>query len=356
MRYEQARVILSKLGLQLPPPNAAGWSHLACPYAPWRHARGTDRSKGFAVKVEDNGISAFKCPSCKAHGRLSGLARGLAGYRGQNYDDIAIEADSFDMMSSRVLDFDEQFAPIEEMPEPLDEEAFSGLFEQIADYPEARRFMVRRGVSRVTCEKLKLEFDAEKRRIVFPVRDGEGRLYGWSGRTVIPDHEPKVLDYAGLPKTMLILGEERWRPGKPKLIVEGLFAYARMHEIGAEEIIDIGALLGSALTDGKAAILKRHGCTVMPLMDPDKAGDVCLFGQWHDGSYDQSTGEVQEGHFEGGGLVDVLAEEIPIALPFYPAGVTDPDNLTIEQLQHMVGTAQLQGQSKRWLDKKSRGR
>lgn len=352
---------MSKLGFTVPQPNEAGWLHIGCPFAPWRHRNGIDRSRGFAIKVEDGGISAYNCPACKAHGRISGIPRGLAALRQTNdieterLDAIGREADEYDMLGSILPSFEDHFNAPEPMPEPLDEDAFAGLFEQVADHNEAKRFVIARRITRPTIEKLNIEFDAQKRRIVFPVRDGEGNLYGWSGRTVIPDHEPRILDYVGLPKRALILGEERWRPGFPKLLVEGLFAYARMHEIGAEEIMDVGALLGSALTEEKAAILKRHGCTVIPLMDPDKAGDVCLYGQWAEPEIDETTGEViKDGAFKGGGLIDVLAEEVPVALPYYPQGVSDPDDLTTEQLHTLVATTELVGQSQAWLDKKSR--
>lgn len=350
MTYDQIRRVLHKIGVHpLPQPNAAGWLHIACPFAPWKHRNGIDRSRGFAIKVEDHGISAFKCPACHTHGRISGIIRGVAHFRKLDYDEIAAEADQYDMLGNTLPAFDDQFAP-EPDPEPLDEALFQGLFEPIADHKEARRFMVGRRVSRATCEKLSIEFDPDKRRVIFPVRDGLGRLFGWSGRTVIPDHEPRILDYAGLPKRSLILGEERWRPGMPKLLVEGLIAYARMHEIGAEAIIDIGALLGSSLTPEKEAILKHHGCTVYPLVDPDKAGDQCLYGQWRDGV------DGEPGYFEGGGLIDVMCEEVPVAMPLFPQGISDPDDLTFEQLKVMIETAQMQGQSARWLDKKSRAR
>jgi len=347
MTYEQIRMILAKLGIDhAPPPNTAGWLHIACPYAPWRHRGGVDRSRGFAIKVEDNGISAFKCPACKAHGRISGLARGLSHFRGQDYSEIEREADKYDMLGNTLPSFEEQFgAPAVELV-PLDEALFNGLFDPIANHNEAKRYVLSRNITRHTVEKLNIEFDPEKRRIVFPVRDADSNLYGWSGRTVIPDHKPKVLDYAGLPKRNLIMGEERWRSSKPKLLVEGLIAFARMHEIGAEEYVDIGALLGSWLTEEKAARLIGHGCNVLPLMDPDKAGDICLFGQWNE----------EDAAFEGGGLIDQLAGEIPVLLPLYPQGVKDPDDLNINQLKHMIDTAQLQGVSKAWVDKKSQGR
>lgn len=347
MNHESLRRVLARVGVsQFPQPNSAGWVHISCVFAPWKHRGGNDRSRGMAIKVEDKGTSAYVCKACHMHGRISGLIRGLAHYRNIDYDDVAMEADKYDMLGAELLPFDEQFNVVEELPEPLDEQVFAGMFEPIGRYPEARLFMQSRRVTKPTCDKLKIEFDPEKRRIVFPVRNGEGALFGWSGRTTIPDYDgAKVLDYAGLPKAALILGEERWRPGYPKLIIEGLFAYARMHEIGAEEHMDIGALLGSTLTPQKAAILMAHGCTVLAMPDPDKAGAQCL-----NGLYNDETGE-----FQGGGLIDQLAGEIPVRVPYYPQGVTDIDDITLDDLLRVTSSAPLVFPSKKSVDKKSGG-
>lgn len=353
-------MVLAKVGVALPPHNAAGWSHAACAFAPWKHRNGIDRSRGMAIKTEDSGISAYKCPACHMHGRISGLIRALGVFRQKDYDEIAMEADKYDMLGSELLPFDEQFSVVEELPEPLDETLYEGMFDPIGNHQEAVAFMQARHIGKDTCDKLRIEFDPDKRRIVFPVRDGAGGLFGWSGRTVIPDYTPKVLDYAGLPKRHLILGEERWRPGYRKLIVEGLFAYARMHEIGAEEHVDIGALLGSSVTPEKAAILMRHGCSVLAMPDPDKAGAMCLHGLWK--GYTEA--ELQErdrrglpferGKFEGGGLIDQLAGELPVLVPYYPQGVTDIDDITLPQLLRVIETAPHAFPKAKEVDKKSR--
>jgi hypothetical protein len=356
-------MVLAKLGVnQLPQPNSAGWIHISCLFAPFKHKSGTDRSGGMAIKVEDAGTSAYDCKACKMHGRISGLARALGHFRGRDYDEIAADADRYDMLGTELPDFDAHFTVEESLPEPLNEQNFAGLFESIDNHPEAQAFMIKRRIGKLTCDTLRIEFDPDKRRIVFPVRNGEGHLFGWSGRTVIPDYEPKVLDYAGLPKRHLILGEERWRPGYRKLIVEGLIAYARMHEIGAEAHVDIGALLGSTLTPEKAAILMAHNCAVLAMPDPDKAGAQCLYGQWRDFS-DLEMEErsrrglpPETGEFKGGGLIDMLAGDIPVMVPYYPAGVTDIDDIELPDLLRVIESAPMVFPAPVGLDKKSRGR
>jgi len=328
MNHGALHRVFAMMNLPAPEPNAAGWFHIACPFAPWTHHNGVDRSKGFAVKVEDTGISAYTCPVCGKHGRISGLARALGQYRRLDYTEAADEADKRDMLGAEIKGFEEQFEVVDYMPEPLDESLFEGVFDPVRDHPEAVQFMRRRRVLGDTCDKLKIEYDPDKRRIVFPVRDARGQLFGWSGRTIIPDHKPKVLDYAGLPKRHLILGEDRWREGVPKLIVEGLFGFARMHEIGVEEHMDIGAILGTELTEEKAMILKKHASSVYALVDPDDAGTKCLFGARTDTGY------------AGGGMIDMLGGEVPILTCPYPQDVGDVDDLTLEQvITHCVPNA-----------------
>lgn len=329
MKYEALRQIFARIGTNLPAPNAAGWSHTACVFAPWKHRGGADRSRGMGVKTEDNGISAFTCKACGSQGRIGDMVRTLAVYRHADYSEVAAEADRFDILGSELPAFDEHYVAEEVLPEPLDESMATGMFERINRYSKAVAFMKRRGIGSATCDKLRIEYDPDKKRIVFPVRDGQNRLFGWSGRTIIEDHKPKVLDYAGLPKRHLILGEERWRPKKPKLIVEGLFAYAHAHEIGAEEHVDIGALLGASLTEWKRDILLNHGCLAYLMTDPDKAGAECIFGKWND----EITAH------DGGGALDQLAGEIPIKVPFYPQGVDDFDNITLPDLLRVLETA-----------------
>lgn len=329
MKEDAVRRILSKLGVENPgPPNARDWMHTACPFARWLHRRGTDKSRGCAVKVEDNGISAYDCPACGQHGKLSGLARALAHYRGVNYDDIAAEADHYDMISNQLAPFDDVHEQVREIV-PLDESLFEGIFEPIKDHPEAVAFMMSRGISPRTVNKLGLEYDPDKKRITFPVRGREGELYGWSGRTVIPNWEPRILDYQNLPKRALILGMERWEEGKPLVLVEGLFAYAHFHEIGVDQFANVGALLGSALTEEKRNIIIEFGAPVHLFVDPDQAGDKFLWGKL----LDQPKGKQ---FFDGKGAVAALRAEVPTFVPVWPEGCDDPDNLTGDMVAYMM--------------------
>lgn len=318
-------------------PNMAKWMHTACPFAPFSpaHKNGKDRSKGFAIKVEDDGVSAFNCPVCKNHGTIAHLARSLGKHHKRDYHQIALDADMADLEGlANIPEFEE--AHVELPPDPLDEMLYEDIFLDPWNchnqYPEAAEFLKARGISSETGRKIGLGFDPEKHRITFPVRDIQGQLYGWSGRTTT-NHKAKVLDYEGLPKRWLILGQELWVPGKPVLMVEGLFAYAHMHEIGADKVANIGALLGSYLTPEKAGLLKAFDAPVYWFLDPDAAGDDGLFGKEVEIT-DRKTGEVKKVRDREGSALYMMNGHVPQFVPDFP--VDDPDFLTFEQVVDMI--------------------
>jgi len=341
MREEALRQVMAKLGIggietRRDRIKHATWLNASCPLAPWTHERGTDRRSSFGIVVNDTGTSIFQCWACHQKGSVGKLIRLLQKFRQRDYSDLFTEAEDNERGSRVYRAFDDPVYLPEDEIEPLDEDMWHGLFDKIEAHREAARFMVQRGVSRATCDKLGLVFDPEKRRVVFPVRHTDGLLYGFSGRTVIPGHEPKVLDYGGLPKRHLVLGAERWRPGVPKLLVEGLIAYARMHEIGMEETHDVGAILGSAMTDEKAAIVRLAGDTTVLLFDPDEAGDGATFGVFDPEAEERKIEESAIGKLYG--HVPLLVPDFPD----FPEGVQpDVDNLTRDMVLTMIAETRM---------------
>jgi hypothetical protein len=311
-----------------------------------QHKSGYDRSAGFAIKVEIDGPSAFNCPVCKMHGRIANLANYLGRFQEKDYSQVALDADMADLNALNYLPAFEVIT-VDQPPLPLDDAMFDGIFEDPWKshnrWPEASRFLQSRGIGPATSEKLGLGYDPDKKRITFPVRGFNGELYGFSGRTILKDHHPKVLDYENLPKRWLILGVEHWLPGRAVVIVEGLFAYAHFHEIGVAEKFNVGALLGSSLTPEKADILKNFDEPVYWFVDPDPAGDTCLFGrilpgqQEYDPEYDEKPPELLRDHTTG--ALHALSGHVPQFVPNYP--VDDPDDLNIQQFNRMIDTVEL---------------
>jgi len=131
---------------------------------------------------------------------------------------------------------------------------------------EARSYLSRRGMTsnQIESHQVGLSLIGKSRmRVVFPVYD-EKKLMGWSGRTLITDHEPKWLHSSGLRSVY-------WaRRGSDTLvIVEGIFDAIAI-ERGIPTVA-VMALLGTNLTEEKRKNLNQYNNIVIWL-DPDSAG------------------------------------------------------------------------------------
>jgi hypothetical protein len=358
MKYDDLRRICAMMSIDLPPPNTSGWSHISCVFGPWKHKSGQDRSKGMAIISEEGAVSAYMCPACKSQGRIENLARELGRLRGQDYSAAIDEARRVENMRLASLPPWEQRnvqaygAAVEELPEPLDDLVFDPevIFDPIEDDERSAAYLASRRVSIEGANKAGMRFDPDKRRIVFPVYDREMRLFGFTGRSIESDEErsfwsrkdnknitmPKVLDYANLPKRLLILGEHRWTTDKPTVIVEGLIAYARFLTEGVDDIANVGALLGSEMTPGKAAILKHWARPTHLLLDPDPAGDAGIYGKLREtGKLNRDGSKEMVRDIESGALFQ-LAEHMPLFVPNFPEGINDPDDLNLDMVQWMI--------------------
>jgi hypothetical protein len=142
-------------------------------------------------------------------------------------------------------------------------------------------------------------------------------------------------DYAGLKKRQHILGADRWRFGedRPLVVIEGLFGFAHLIEMNLEAYADVGALLGSELTDWKRDLIVHRNTNTYLLLDNDPAGDQCLFGRISpDGERDYHAGAVA-----------AMENLVPLYLPAWPEGKDDPDQLTKREVWDMFRFTPLWG-------------
>jgi hypothetical protein len=307
-----------------------------CPFAPFTHRNGTDHNPSLSIRIVDNGYSYYQCWSCKMRGRLFALKHKLALVLTGQGDIPSIEA--MKALEEKAIDELPYMPPIyinemTEKPEPINEAIYENMFEDVYDHPSACAYLDGRGISSGTVSKLDIRYDAVEERIIFPVRGRDGKLYGYTGRTIRADwvtvhaetgKYPKVKDYAGLQKRFFLLNEQNLDNGKPTLVVEGLFALARMVELGIEASLNLVAVLGSYLTPPKINTLASTGNAVYLLFDNDEAGRAGIFGIEKDGL------RVSEG------AVHHLYGKVPVCIPAYPKGKTDPDELTRADLDFML--------------------
>ena len=119
---------------------------------------------------------------------------------------------------------------------------------------------------------------AMRNRLVFPVRDEEGRLAGFAARRLSDEDrdKPKYVnsETSGLyRKSELLYGlyeaREAIRREGSVFLVEGYKDVLAMHAAGFRHTV---ALCGTALCTGHIALLKRYTTSVRVMLDADKAG------------------------------------------------------------------------------------
>jgi hypothetical protein len=291
MKEAPLRKILTALGINADRKNSRGWLPARCPFAPFRHEGGTDRKPSFFVKVEDCGLSAYKCHSCKSHGTIRHLVASLEDY--QRIDD----------------------------PKVIDEAICANMYPLAWEEPASRFYLQDRGITQEAAELMRLVYDPDLYRVLFPVRCEEGHLYGWAGRAIYPEDEPKVKNYPGLKKEHRLLGEELWQEGKPAFVVEGLFAYARLISIGAREICNPVAILGSDMSIFQRDLLANHGEPVYLCLDLDSAGEIGTYGS------DRLPGAIQ-----------LLKSYVPVMVALYPHDRQDVDLFEFQDVKEIIET------------------
>lgn len=114
-------------------------------------------------------------------------------------------------------------------------------------------------------------------RLMFPIRDGAGRIVGFSGRLLDP--ESKLAKYVNSPETALfrkgnlLFGLDRARrpaiAAKRILVCEGQLDTIALHQAGLAEAV---APLGTAFTPDHAMQLSRVADQAVLLFDGDAAG------------------------------------------------------------------------------------
>ena len=118
-------------------------------------------------------------------------------------------------------------------------------------------------------------YDRFRGRLMFPIRDFQGRVVAFGGRMLGPG-EPK---YLNSPETLiynkghLLYGLDRARPGIQRtdkvLIVEGYLDVLACHQFGFDYAV---ASLGTALTQDQLRLIKRFTTNILIGYDADRAG------------------------------------------------------------------------------------
>lgn len=122
-------------------------------------------------------------------------------------------------------------------------------------------------------------YDRFRGRVIFPLRDVQGRTIGFTGRQLKPDNKsPK---YLNTPETPLFkkgaflygldLAKQAIRREGKAIIVEGQTDCISSHQAGAQHIV---ASSGTAFTPQQIQLLKRYTDNLAVCFDTDIAGDT----------------------------------------------------------------------------------
>ena len=119
-------------------------------------------------------------------------------------------------------------------------------------------------------------YDAFRNRLIFPIRDAQGRVVAFGGRIVDPEDNPKYLNSPEHPlffKGKLLYGFDV--AAKPienenlAIVCEGYTDALACHRFGFHHAV---ATLGTAMTSDHARLLERRTSRLLLLFDGDAAG------------------------------------------------------------------------------------
>lgn len=118
-------------------------------------------------------------------------------------------------------------------------------------------------------------YDAFRNRVMFPIRDGRGRIVGFGGR-VLDDSKPKYLNSPETPifnKRRLLfaldLAHKAIYDAGKAVLVEGYMDVISAHNRGVSNVV---ASLGTALTQEQLRLLQRQTRNLVLSYDMDEAG------------------------------------------------------------------------------------
>ena len=124
-------------------------------------------------------------------------------------------------------------------------------------------------------------YDTFRNRIIFPIRDEQGRTIAFGGR-ILPG-DPNPAKYLNSPETPLFsksrcafgldLARQAIVESRTVAIVEGYTDVMMAHQYGVSNVVSV---LGTALTEQHVTILRRFADRIVLLFDGDSAGDLAV--------------------------------------------------------------------------------
>jgi len=281
---------------------------LCCPF----HKGGLESHPSFRVNVV-TGLSW--CNVCKEGWNLKSLLIAL----GLSREEAEAEVDGAELSDPNLTEVE-----IEYLPNVL-----------LSAYRKCPVGMLRAGFSKEVLQDYEIGWDRINKRIVFPIRDHIGRLVALQGRNTV-GKDLRYVTYKEELKEVVghelmhvkvhhfLWGLERlyatgFYGGLDYLVlVEGIKKALWLKQFGWDNVVSLN---GSYMSDEQQKLISRLNIDKLVLMlDGDSAGKLGIAR-----------------------IAGVFGGIIPLAIPAYPEGKTQPDDLSVDELDEM-----LSAEGRRW--------
>jgi DNA primase len=260
----------------------ATWAKFSCPRAPVKHSSGKDSDPSMALRIQP-GDSWCHCFSCGFSGWAMDLLIDLQALelpvKFSEALEVISEAEEGKGLDLPPGDYEDMFEQDKIAPHVFPElilEAFeaaycSGFDSNDEPYSIVHPYLEVRDTDYEVAEFLNLRYDPHESRIVFPVRDFEGRLRGVHGRSISDKIQPKykMYPYEGKTNPHVWLGESWVDFTEPVVVAESVFDLTRVLEVWPNVISPLRAGMSA-----QQLIRISHASVVLTLFDGDEAGDM----------------------------------------------------------------------------------
>lgn len=246
----------------------------SCPLARWEHPKGSDSKPSMGILIDPQHPSVVNCFACGFKGTLQYLVERLQFHQpdvdlsGWIYKIAGWDEETLEAVVAEVGEYEDVRRKMEEKVFPeayLD--AYTGL---------AHPYITRRGL-RIdpTLRAWEIGYDETQDRIVFPVRNYDGKLVGAVGRGVKKHSRPRYLNYWLFEKGLYLYGEHKLpKEPEPIVVVEGPTDALRVWQVAQDEgwKVNVVSLLGAEPTWKQVEKLVRFGSEIILFLDNDDPG------------------------------------------------------------------------------------
>jgi DNA primase len=157
-------------------------------------------------------------------------------------------------------------------------DAWDALLKHLTDRGHSEAAVVEAGLARAR-ENSDGAYDVFRNRLLFPIRNRDGQIVGFGGRTLGGDRAK----YLNTPQTAVFdksavlygidLAKDAIRKTDTAVIVEGYVDAIMAHQVGYPNVV---ASMGTALTEAQVGLLKRLTQRIVLALDADAAGQAAL--------------------------------------------------------------------------------